>query len=69
MALIDDIEFYGRAVDAGDMPHADAARLLAQNSNGGLTGAGAVDCLAHWVAARSDMVALFRTVAEQSRQT
>lgn len=65
MALIDDIEFYGRAVDAGDMTHTDAVRLLTQNSNGGLTEAGAAHQLAEWTTARTGMAALIHSTAQQ----
>jgi hypothetical protein len=53
MALIDDIEFYGRAVDAGDMAREDAATALAEASNGGLTRLGAATALGNWQTARA----------------
>lgn len=53
MALIDDIEFYGRAVDAGDMTRDNAVSLLAEASNGGLTPVGAATSLDNWQTARS----------------
>jgi len=53
MALIDDIEFYGRAVAAGEMPRAEAARLLAEASDGGLTLLGAERAIDGWEGARS----------------
>lgn len=68
MALMDDIEFYGRAVDAGDMPHADAVRLLVRDSNGGLTEYGAAVSLAEWTTTRTDMIALMDTAAENLRR-
>ena len=40
MALIDDIEFYGRAVDAREMDRGQAVRLLVEASRGGLTARG-----------------------------
>jgi hypothetical protein len=52
MALIDDIEFYGRAVDAGELNRAEAARLLAKASNGGLTEVGAGTAIDRWATAR-----------------
>lgn len=48
MALIDDIEFYGRAVDAGEMTRPDAARALAEASGGGLTLVGAERAINDW---------------------
>lgn len=53
MALIDDIEFYGRAVDAGDMTRETAARALAEASNGGLTEYGAGTTIDGWATART----------------
>lgn len=48
MALIDDIEFYGRAVDAGDMTLNAASHALAEASNGGLTLVGAETSIRDW---------------------
>lgn len=53
MALIDDIEFYGRAVDAGEMTHDVAAEALAEASNGGLTLLGAGQSIDDWKGARA----------------
>jgi hypothetical protein len=53
MALIDDIEFYGRAVDAGEMTRDAAATALAEASNGGLTLHGAGTSIDGWQTARS----------------
>ncbi|MFD3336076.1 hypothetical protein ACFWV1_26030 [Streptomyces sp. NPDC058700] len=55
MALIDDIEFYGRAVDAGELDRATATRLLAEASNGGLTQRGAESSIAEWSTTRARM--------------
>lgn len=52
MALIDDIEFYGRAAEAGDMSRPEAAQALAEASNGGLTLLGAERTIANWQSAR-----------------
>ncbi|UOB09078.1 hypothetical protein MQE23_08435 [Streptomyces sp. HP-A2021] len=41
MALADDIEQYGRAVDAGNISRDDAAEALVKASSGGLTQVGA----------------------------
>lgn len=53
MALIDDVEFYGRAVDAGEMERPVAARLLAEASNGRLAELGAARWLDDWQGARA----------------
>lgn len=53
MALVDDVEFYGRAVDAGEMIRDQAAQLLAEASNGGLTVYGAECAIAEWKTYRS----------------
>lgn len=53
MALIDDIEFYGRAVDAREMDRGQAVQLLVEASRGGLTARGATETLAGWTTARA----------------
>lgn len=53
MALIDDIEFYGRAVDAGELDRTEAARLLTEASNGGLTEVGAGTAIDKWATTRT----------------
>lgn len=54
MALIDDVEFYGRAVDAGEMDRATATRLLVEASGGRLTELGAARWLDDdWEGARA----------------
>jgi hypothetical protein len=53
MALIDDIEFYGRAADAGEMTRPDAARALAEASSGGLTLVGAERAINDWKGMRA----------------
>ncbi|MGW5636688.1 hypothetical protein [Streptomyces sp. NPDC003832] len=53
MALIDDIEFFGSRVDAGDLGREEAARLLAEASKGGLTLVGAKECLTSWQGLRA----------------
>ncbi|WP_329336106.1 hypothetical protein OG252_13145 [Streptomyces sp. NBC_01352] len=53
MALIDDIEFYGRATAAGDMTCDSAARVLAEASQGALTLVGAETALAEWEGTRA----------------
>ncbi|MFD5814403.1 hypothetical protein [Streptomyces sp. NPDC127038] len=61
MAIADDIEFYGRAVDAGDMTRDAAIAALAQR--GGFTEAGAGDVIDNWQAARSQFQQTFRDAA------
>lgn len=53
MALIHDIEFYGRAVDAGEMTRDAAAAALAEASGGGLTLHGAGTSIDNWQTARA----------------
>lgn len=53
MALIDDIEFYGRAVDAAEMERTQAATLLAKASNGRFTELGAARVIRNWVGYRA----------------
>lgn len=53
MALIDDIEFYGRAVAAREMTRADAAQALANASKGGLTLYGAGKSIDNWKTQRA----------------
>ncbi|MGW2724774.1 hypothetical protein [Streptomyces sp. NPDC001492] len=53
MALIDDIEFYGSRVDAGDITRDEAAHLLAEASNGGLTLLGAEQAVDGWKGTRA----------------
>ncbi|MFF7329741.1 hypothetical protein [Streptomyces sp. NPDC008150] len=53
MALIDDAEFYGSRVDAGDIDGEEAAHLLAVASNGGLTLVGARSAIANWQGTRA----------------
>lgn len=67
MSLADDIEFYGRAVDAGDITHSEATRLLARDSHGGLTEAGAADCIARWTTMCATYAALARQAADTLR--
>lgn len=55
MALIDDIEFYGRAVDAGEMTRDTAAQALAEASNGGLTLTGAETSIRDWKDTRAQL--------------
>lgn len=52
MALIDDIEFYGRAVAAREMTLDAATAALVETSNGGLTAAGARGLIQNWRTAR-----------------
>lgn len=53
MALADDIEHYGNAVDNGALTRGEAARQLAEVSNGGLTEMGAATAIDGWKNARA----------------
>ncbi len=57
MARIDDIEFFGSRVDAGDIGREQAARLLAEASNGGLTILGARQVIDTWQGVRAQLEA------------
>lgn len=63
MALIDDIEFYGRAVAAGEMTRDAAAQALADASSGGLTQIGAARAIDNWQTARADYTQVFKQAA------
>lgn len=63
MALIDDIEFYGRAVAAGDMTRDAATEALTLASNGGLTPTGAASVIDNWQTARADYSQVFKQAA------
>lgn len=54
MALVDDIEFYGAAVDSGEMNRQEAVKALADASKGGLTEYGAEDTIRNWKTCRRD---------------
>lgn len=54
MSLIDDIEFYGRAVDAGELEPAKAAALLQDAHPGRFTTGRALDALETWQTTRAD---------------
>lgn len=60
MALVDDIEFYGRAVAAGEMSMDRAVELLVQTSNGGYTLYGAAVLLEDWAGVRARYEKVFR---------
>jgi hypothetical protein len=63
MALIDDIEFYGRAVAAGEMTRDAAAQALAEASSGGLTLHGAGTAIDGWQTARGEYGRAFKGAA------
>ncbi|MGW2520549.1 hypothetical protein ACWC09_26740 [Streptomyces sp. NPDC001617] len=67
MALIDDIEFYGRAVDADEMTRPDATRLLAEASNGGFTLLGAERAIHDWKDARARIERLHADTVDTMR--
>jgi hypothetical protein len=54
MSLIDDIEFYGRAVDAGELEPARAAALLQDAHPGRFSNDRAADALETWQTARQE---------------
>lgn len=56
MALVDDIEFYGSRVDAGDISREQAAQLLTEASHGGLTLLGAKQVIDTWRGVRARLV-------------
>lgn len=62
MALADDIEFYGRAVAAGDMERTPAIKALVDASGGVLTERGAADMVENWHNARNRYSSLFDRV-------
>lgn len=63
MALVDDVEFFGRAVDAGDMDREAAVRALCEASGGGLAEVGAGHLIDTWTTAR----AVYQQGADQAR--
>jgi predicted RNA-binding protein len=67
MALIDDIEFYGSRVDAGDIDREQAAQLLAEASRGVLPLRGARQAIDTWEGIRDRMQALRADVAAVRR--
>ncbi|MEU9849313.1 hypothetical protein [Streptomyces sp. NPDC047985] len=64
---MDDIEFYGRAVAAGEMDRGQAARLLAEASRGGLTLLGAKKAVDTWEGARERMERLHFDIVDTLR--
>lgn len=67
MALIDDIVFFGSRVDAGDIDRDQAALLLADASDGGLTVLGALQCIDTWEGVRERMRSLHADVVDTMR--
>ncbi|MCX5000925.1 hypothetical protein [Streptomyces longwoodensis] len=67
MALIDDIEFYGSRVDAGDLSRAKTAQLLAAASSGGLTLLGAEQAIDDWKDTRARLEGLFADTVDTLR--
>lgn len=58
----DDIERYGRAVDAGEMTFQEGVSALVEARQGGLAPLGAADLLAHWKTARTEYAQVAPTV-------
>ena len=67
MALIDDIEFYGRAVDAGELTRQKASELLARDSAGFLTIPAAVSWIDRWEGARTMLDRMYYDVTDAIR--
>jgi len=67
MPLIDDIEFYGSRVDAGDIPREQAAQLLADSSDGKLTLVGARQAIDTWKGYRDRIDGLSADVVDMLR--
>jgi hypothetical protein len=63
MALIHDIERYGRAVDTGEMTRDAAAQAPTDASSGGLTLHGAGTALDNWQTARAQYQQAFTGAA------
>lgn len=55
---IDDIEFYGRALEEGMLSPGEAADRLVRASGGGVTAAGAASELRRWKTLRKEQEAL-----------
>ncbi|MET4670817.1 hypothetical protein [Streptomyces sp. PvR018] len=68
MFIVDDIEFFGRAADAGDMTRDAAIRALAAASGGSLTELGAASLIDNWQTARADYEAAYETAADNLRK-
>jgi hypothetical protein len=60
MALIEDIEHFGRAVQDGELSRDAAAQALSEASGGGLTLIGAGTAIDKWKSARGDYRAAFK---------
>jgi hypothetical protein len=60
MALVDEIENFGRAVDDGTLTRAEAASALVQASAGSLTEVGAGIAIDSWKTARATYDAEFK---------
>lgn len=69
MALIDSIEFYGGAVEAGAMDLDTAVRHLTEASNGGLTKTDARDSIINRKTRRSDYERIFALANQVGKST
>ncbi|MFJ7996106.1 hypothetical protein ACIQ7D_02880 [Streptomyces sp. NPDC096310] len=65
MAVVDDLEFYGRCVDEFGMDRSDAVRALVRAREGGLTEQGARDAIRRRREARAQYAEAFSAIAEQ----
>ncbi|MFD4596807.1 hypothetical protein ACFWPQ_02115 [Streptomyces sp. NPDC058464] len=68
MALVDDIEFFGSRVDAGDIDREEAVRLLAEASGGGLTLRGAAQAVDTWQGVRARFLKIHAETEELLRR-
>ncbi|GAA3267810.1 hypothetical protein [Streptomyces lavendulae] len=64
MPLIDEIEFYGRAIEAREMTREQAVQLLVEASAGGLTELGARTSIDGWRTVRADYAEAFDQARE-----
>lgn len=64
MSLIDEIERLGALAATGDLAATDAAHLLQQYSDGGLTYVGAQSVIEEYRTVRADYMRGFRTARE-----
>lgn len=68
MTLIDNIEFYGRAVDAGDIPRDQAINLLVRDTHGALTHYGAAEAIDNWTTRRAEYQAILDSTLNRIHQ-
>lgn len=69
MSLPDDIAFYGRAVDTGELPQTEAVRLLVSAGRGLLSARIAEHLLDHWPSARTGYARLLAEIHSSSARS